>query len=726
MGNEGSDSEGSLPCSSCHEKNPGILNTKERSNESTEEASSNGTADSESVGSVDAKACVTCKKISRVCEIFENQLFCSTRKKYDHVSKEDVSSSQTGSSSGGSWWPFAGQRGGPYLNREMFSDDRGQISYAVTLETLEKDFEVDMKRDVDSEGWEYATDFSSKFDKEVGPYAMVRRRCWVRKASLTTSNVDLLPGEHVLAYSSRVNACAMYSSRVGSLCLTNYRLCMVESFDNDNHSSESMGNYEEISSDPGAENKIIFQIPVNCVSQLQRRESFETDYSEEIFLSCKDFRALSLNFSKMSGERRLFYDRLKIAAFPLCFGEELFAYEYGKRFSDKLEMDGWKIYNAVTEYKRQGLESFPQWSITDVNYNYKFCESYPETFVVPSNLSNEQLIEIGQFRSNCRIPVATWIHPSTGCAILRSGQPLTGMRWQSSSADEALLIEIAESSASGKLLVLDARPKTNALFNQLMGGGYEDTSASDNIDLDFCGIGNIHVMRDSLNKMQNMIYQGIDDEHWLSNLEKSQWLHNLKAVLTAASRICHTVDRSHSSVLIHCSDGWDRSSQLSALAMMFLDPYYRTIIGFEVLIEKEWLSFGHKFHERLGHSNLNSFDREISPIFLQFIDCVWQTLEQFPHAFEFTEKFLITILDEMYSCRFGTFLYNNERERSKRSLKDNTVSLWSFIDGNIDSYVNVEYSVYVGALYPVSKISNLKFWSSYYLRFQNEYSASCL
>lgn len=116
-------------------------------------------------------------------------------------------------------------------------------------------------------------------------------------------------------------------------------------------------------------------------------------------------------------------------------------------------------------------------------------------------------------------------------------------------------------------------------------------------------------------------------------------------------------------MVIHCSDGWDRTSQLSALAMLLLDPYYRTIKGFEVLIEKEWLSFGHKFQQRIGHGDNHHSDADRSPVFLQFIDCVWQVSKQYPHALEFNEHFLITILDHLYSCRFGTFLCNTERER---------------------------------------------------------------
>lgn len=60
-------------------------------------------------------------------------------------------------------------------------------------------------------------------------------------------------------------------------------------------------------------------------------------------------------------------------------------------------------------------------------------------------------------------------------------------------------------------------------------------------------------------------------------------------------RIADKIESGKTSVVIHCSDGWDRTSQLTSLAMLMLDSYYRTIKGFEALIEKEWISFGHRF-----------------------------------------------------------------------------------------------------------------------------------
>lgn len=67
-------------------------------------------------------------------------------------------------------------------------------------------------------------------------------------------------------------------------------------------------------------------------------------------------------------------------------------------------------------------------------------------------------------------------------------------------------------------------------------------------------------------------------------------LHLVGNVLAAAVRIVQLIRDQGVCVLVHCSDGWDRTSQLTSLSQLLLDPYYRTLKGFAVLIEKEWVS----------------------------------------------------------------------------------------------------------------------------------------
>ncbi len=84
---------------------------------------------------------------------------------------------------------------------------------------------------------------------------------------------------------------------------------------------------------------------------------------------------------------------------------------------------------------------------------------------------------------------------------------------------------------------------------------------------------------------------------------------------------------------------------------------------FQALIEKDWLAFGHKFTERYGF--IAGDQREISPIFTQFIEATWQLWCQFPSAFQFNEKYLLCLHDNFTSCQFGTFIGNSEKERTE-------------------------------------------------------------
>lgn len=428
---------------------------------------------------------------------------------------------------------------------------------------------------------------------------------------------------------------------------------------------------------------------------------------------CKDIRNLRFANKQEGRSRKSIFDTLTKYAFPLSNNLPFFAFEYREVFQD----NGWKVYDPISEYRRQGVPN-DSWRITRANEHYELCDTYPAILVVPANVSDDELKKVASFRSRDRLPVLSWIHPETQATITRCSQPMVGVSGKQSKEDQKYFQSIMDANAqSHKLFIFDARPNANAVANKARGGGYESEDAYQNAELVFLDIQNINVMRESLRKLKEIVYPSIQEVHWLSNLESTHWLEHIKLILAGALRIADKVESGKTSVVVHCSDGWDRTAQLTSLAMLMLDGFYRTIRGFQVLIEKEWLSFGHRFQLRVGHGDKNHADADRSPVFLQFIDCVWQMTRQFPSAFEFNEYFLINILDHLYSCLFGTFLSNSEQQRVKEGLLKETVSLWSFINSQPEDFTNplyVSYSDHV--LYPVASMRHLELWTGYYVR----------
>jgi Leucine-rich repeat (LRR) protein len=112
-----------------------------------------------------------------------------------------------------------------------------------------------------------------------------------------------------------------------------------------------------------------------------------------------------------------------------------------------------------------------------------------------------------------------------------------------------------------------------------------------------------------------------------------------------------------------------------------------------------------------------SLANEKSPIFLQFIETLWQLMLQFPRHFEFNERFLVYILDEMYSCQFGTFMCNNDRDREL--LKAVSPSIWHAVNTAPEDFINPFYRETSRELIlePATDINSYKVWNDYYLRY---------
>ncbi|KAG5848942.1 hypothetical protein ANANG_G00104820 [Anguilla anguilla] len=156
---------------------------------------------------------------------------------------------------------------------------------------------------------------------------------------------------------------------------------------------------------------------------------------------------------------------------------------------------------------------------------------------------------------------------------------------------------------------------------------------------------------------------GESEEKWLSSMESSRWLECCRAFLKHSAEVVYMLEGQQASVILKEEQGRDLSCVVSSLAQLMLDPHFRSLGGFQSLVQKEWVMAGHRFLDRCNH--LKKSGKEECPLFLLFLDCVWQLLNQYPAAFEFTETYLTVLADSMWVPVFSTFLFNCPRQHAE-------------------------------------------------------------
>ena len=184
-----------------------------------------------------------------------------------------------------------------------------------------------------------------------------------------------------------------------------------------------------------------------------------------------------------------------------------------------------------------------------------------------------------------------------------------------------------------------------------------------------------------------------------------------------------------------------------------VDPYYRTMKGFGVLVEKEWMYLGHKFCDftepevsfldmLMNWKDPQQEQPTYAATWFLFLDAVSQLLRSHPEFFEFNESFLVFLVDHTFSCRFGNFLTSCEKERRSAKIVQKTgfsffslflsfsspffnylflASIWGYLFENAKDFVNPFYQSETLNLkkdFPLEVVGgmNVGLWDSLYFR----------
>ncbi|XP_060164515.1 myotubularin-related protein 9-like isoform X4 [Globicephala melas] len=445
-----------------------------------------------------------------------------------------------------------------------------------------------------------------------------------------------------------------------------------------------------------------------------------------ITLRCKDLRVLQLDIEGVEATLDIARSIEALSSLESVITSFPFFYRpKGLRLGE-----AWHFHPPERYYKRIARETWssplpvPQtraWRLSEANEDFSLCPSYPRAVIVPRAVDDDALARSARFRQGGRFPVLSYYHAPRGTVLLRSSQPLTGPQKLRCAADEELLRAVlAEARPGARGVIVDTRSAQAAKQARMTGGGTEAKAA-------YPGWKRLHRPLERGRPLQESFVRLMEAcgdpeqsmDRWLSRLDGCRWLSHAKEALSTACLAAQGMEWEGACILVHGAEGTDSTLLVTSLAQLILDPLSRTMAGFQELIEREWIQAGHPFQLRCAHSAFShTRPKHEAPIFLLFLDCVWQLGRQFPLSLEFGEGMLLALFDHSYASPFGTFLCNSEKERCLCEVRTRTHSLWSGLNQPKEQR-KLRNPLYVPnplAIWPSVEPQSLRLWQGLFLR----------
>ncbi|XP_017786863.1 PREDICTED: myotubularin-related protein 10-B-like, partial [Nicrophorus vespilloides] len=414
---------------------------------------------------------------------------------------------------------------------------------------------------------------------------------------------------------------------------------------------------------------------------------------KELFIVCKNMRVLSFGFKDADKDNgRQIANGLLHHAYPKRH-PLLFMYDIKEPYNKPITKEA-RLYVTAEDWRKDLTRcKAKKWRISDVNKNFSVTLHMPEYLVVPETITNSQISTAARDFRNEGFPV--WVWGTEHAALVRMPDLLPSL---TDRVQENILITQVHKS----------HPRTQPIIVDLS----RDCPTPKEVQSSYSKLKNL-CTPDSVRvyKAQDFKFYGL--------LDQSKWLHHISMCLSKAVECAKVLVDDTTTVILQEDKGEDMNCVVSSLIQLLLDHHWRTRKGFQSLIQKEWVALGHPFAFRLGHI----LDPDIEPsfLFLLFLDCVWQMLQQFPTAFQFSETYLTTIWDSSHITIFETFLFNSEHSRFLAGKQSTLRSVWNwseqFSESDITLFDNPLYErSNKERLIPSTGISCLDVWRQCYFR----------
>ncbi|KAF3427363.1 hypothetical protein E2986_04716 [Frieseomelitta varia] len=563
-----------------------------------------------------------------------------------------------------------------------------------------------------------------------------------RRNSLSENNIKLLPGESFVTKAQNVLMFSPVSDlnqgTSGILSVTNFKLTFVTTDETNGDDVTRQQNHLYGYMDTCLTNIEDIYVTVGDKKRKLLPGNIVPSKVKGIFIICKmwilEFTNVVVLFQIFTHRR---WEKSVASIVTLCFPQQarpVIWLRLSVSISDKeayySSLDkAVRLFRDISDWHNElertiRNEKFRKcWRLSTVNVDFKLCRSLSRYIIIPASITDSQLIDAAKRFQGNRPPIWSWSN-ARGAALVKMPElsPLVTNRIQ-----ENIMFENVRKSHPQKMppVVLELNKGISVKLIAIAFSKFASLCSPENIRQFWL--------------QDNNFYSLVENTKWLKYVsyclqkavEACEHLHlGLSVILQGNDATINQsfVRRPSTNLVFLEGAGTDLCCIVSSLVQLLLDPYFRTINGFQSLLQKEWVASGHPFCDRLGHICKRTSEK--SPLLLLYLDCVWQLSQQFPAEFEFTETYLTTLWDAAHVSIFDTFIFNCEKDRvaaatdPDRPLVLRSVWDWreQFNEQDILLFDNPLYNPHEAdskekhVIKPLYNVANLELWSQCYFR----------